>query len=167
VQIAAAELGLPLDRQLTMTGGLAFFGGPGNNYATHGIAEVVTALREDPDAFGLATALGYYATKHAVGLYSGTPPETPFQAFDVQDQVDALPRRALAENHAGEATVESYTAIFERDGSAGMGVVVGRLGDGRRCAVKSHDPDALAELQASDPLGRTVTVTAPEGFAFT
>ena len=41
VQIAAAELGLPVDdpaRPLTVTGGLTFGGGPGNNYGTHAVA---------------------------------------------------------------------------------------------------------------------------------
>ncbi len=56
VQMAAHELGLPVDdpaRPLTMTGGLTFGGGPGNNYASHGIAQVVGALRE---AAGLGRA---------------------------------------------------------------------------------------------------------------
>ena len=42
VQVAARELGLALDdpaRPLTVTGGLPFFGGAGNNYSTHAIAE--------------------------------------------------------------------------------------------------------------------------------
>src|SRR5688500_11392021 len=37
VQVAAAELGVGLDRQLTVTGGLGFAGGPGNNYVLHSI----------------------------------------------------------------------------------------------------------------------------------
>ena len=32
VEVAAAEIGLGLDRQLTVTGGLSFAGGPWNNY---------------------------------------------------------------------------------------------------------------------------------------
>src|SRR5438105_3874140 len=73
VQIGAAELGLGLaetDRPLTVTGGLSFAGGPGNNYSTHAIATMVERLRDDPGAMGLVTALGWYLTKHAVGLYS-------------------------------------------------------------------------------------------------
>ncbi len=38
VQIAAAELGLGIDRPLTVTGGMSFAGGPWNNYPCHGIA---------------------------------------------------------------------------------------------------------------------------------
>jgi acetyl-CoA C-acetyltransferase len=37
-------------RALTLTGGMPFFGGPGNNYSMHAIAEVVDRLRRDTDA---------------------------------------------------------------------------------------------------------------------
>ena len=55
VQMAAAELGIAIDdpdRPLTLTGGLTFGGGPGNNYASHGIAQAVGALREPPGQRG-------------------------------------------------------------------------------------------------------------------
>src|SRR5205814_519899 len=50
VQIGAAELGFPLERSLTVTGGLTFGGGPGNNYVTHSIAAMVDELRRGPGA---------------------------------------------------------------------------------------------------------------------
>jgi acetyl-CoA C-acetyltransferase len=163
VQIGAAELGLGVDRQLTQTGGLTFAGGPGNNYATHGIASLAATLRADPEAVGLATALGWYVTKHAVGIYSCRPPEQPYRTFDVQAEIDVLPRRAVAEGYEGPAVVESYTALYEKDGGPGMVSVVGRIGDGRRVVAKTHEPDTMAGLLDADPLGRDVRVSAPEG----
>jgi acetyl-CoA C-acetyltransferase len=77
VQIGAAALGLPLfgDRPLTVTGGLTFAGGPGNNYVTHSIATMVERLRQgDAATVGLVTALGWYITKHSVGVYGTSPP---------------------------------------------------------------------------------------------
>ena len=48
------EFGLAADdpRGLTLTGGLPYFGGPGNSYSLHGIAETVTEMRDKPGAFG-------------------------------------------------------------------------------------------------------------------
>jgi acetyl-CoA C-acetyltransferase len=51
VQVAAAELGLRIDdpaRPLSVTGGLTFAGGPGNNYSGHAIATLARRLRETP-----------------------------------------------------------------------------------------------------------------------
>lgn len=81
VQIAAHELGLSADdpdRPLTVTGGLTFGGGPGNNYGSHAVATMVQRLRENPETYGLTTSLGWYATKHAIGVYSAFPPARPY-----------------------------------------------------------------------------------------
>ena len=45
VQIGAAEIGLSEERRLTVTGGLAFAGGPLNNYVMHAIATMAATLR--------------------------------------------------------------------------------------------------------------------------
>jgi acetyl-CoA C-acetyltransferase len=64
VQIACRELGISElynGYSLTRIGGLPFHGGPGNNYALHGIVAMVEVLRRDPAEFGLVTANGGYA----------------------------------------------------------------------------------------------------------
>ena len=78
VQIACAEIGLEprTGDQLTLTGGLPYFGGAGNNYALHGVVEMLKRLRADPGSYGLVNANGWYLTKHAVGIYSHHGPAT-------------------------------------------------------------------------------------------
>jgi acetyl-CoA C-acetyltransferase len=60
VEIGAAELGLGLDdpRGLTVTGGLPYAGGPGNNYVMHSIATMMGRLRAEPGSWGLCTGNG-------------------------------------------------------------------------------------------------------------
>ncbi len=80
VEIAARELRVPVGdprRSLTLTGGLTFAGGPGNNYGFHAVASMVTALRSDPGSRGLITGLGWYMTKHSVGIYGTEPGDRP------------------------------------------------------------------------------------------
>lgn len=57
-------------RGLTLTGGLPYFGGPGNSSSLHGIAETVVRMRSAPGAFGLVTANGGIMSKYSVGIYS-------------------------------------------------------------------------------------------------
>jgi len=54
VEVGAEELGLSLDdpRGLTVTGGLPYMGGPGNNYAMHSIATMMGKLRDHPPQLG-------------------------------------------------------------------------------------------------------------------
>ncbi len=161
VQIAARELGLAVDdpgRPLTVTGGLTFFGGPGNNFVTHSIATTVQRLREGPGEVGLVTGLGWYATKHAVGLYGTRPPEHEgrdgFRWADVQAEVDVLPRCVTDPEARGPVTIETYTVRYERDGTPGHGIVACRTPNGTRVWADAHDPGDLAELVATEGCGR-------------
>ena len=69
------DFGLTADdpRGLTLTGGLPYFGGPGNSYSLHGIAETVAAMRDKPGSFGLVGANGGVMSKYSVGVYSTEP----------------------------------------------------------------------------------------------
>ena len=110
VQIAADALGLPVGdpkRPLSVTGGLTFAGGPGNNYGTHAVATLVGRLREDPDAYGLSTSLGWFATKHALGIYSATPPARAYRAL--QPVLEPAPSRPALTEYAGPGVLEAAT----------------------------------------------------------
>ena len=113
---AARRLGLAEDdpRGLTITGGLPYFGGPGNNYVTHSISEMLRRLRARPGAFGLVTANGNYVTKHSFGVYSTAAPAGPWRRESpavLQARMDALPKAPFTETPQGEATIETYTVM--------------------------------------------------------
>jgi acetyl-CoA C-acetyltransferase len=161
VQIAADALGLPVDdpdRPLSVTGGLTFAGGPGNGYGSHAIASLVPILRADPTSTGLATSLGWYATKHAIALYSAQPPTRPF--VHRRPIVDRPPARRLLRTYEGEAVVEASTVPYDRDGSPEAAVLSVLTPDGDRVLVRTADPDVVALAVDGDPLGRTVRLAA-------
>jgi acetyl-CoA C-acetyltransferase len=162
VQMAAQELGLPLDdpaRPLTLTGGLTFGGGPGNNYTSHGIAQVAGALRTaDPGTVGMVTGLGWYATKHSVGLYGSRPPERGFKWCNVQEEVDALPQCRVDSDATGAVRVETYTVTFDRDGNPERGIVACRTAEDSRAWGNISDVDTLAALCVEEGIGRWGTL---------
>ncbi len=167
VQIGARELGLDpftADRDLTVTGGLTFAGGPGNNYVTHSIAAMVQRLREHPDDLGLVTAVGWYLTKHGVGVYGARPPRQPFASTSVQPQVDALPRRTVMPDYDGPATAEAACVIYERDGSPSMAILTALTEDGIRVLGSSTEPAVLTEMIDGPVAGRLTHLRAGGGF---
>jgi acetyl-CoA C-acetyltransferase len=160
VQIAARELEVdPLTRPLTVTGGLGFAGGPVNNYPSHSIATMVDVLRGDPGAYGLTTALGWYVSKHSVGVWSTTPPARPLAQLDVQSQVDARPKREPAGLIAGDAKVEATAVSFERDGTPAVGIVSAITEYGHRALANTRDTDVLADMTVDAWEGRRVQFT--------
>jgi acetyl-CoA C-acetyltransferase len=161
VEIACDAIGIASDdpRGVTVTGGLGLFGGPGNNYSLHAIAEVVERLRRGDGDRALVTACGGYLTKHAVGVYGNAPGPRPWAERDpeaAQRGVDRSRHPRLAESFAaGPLTLEAHAVRYGREGPA-TGVVVGRLGDGRRCLAHSDsDPETLARLAHRDCVGVT------------
>ena len=167
VQLAARELGLPVgdaDRPLSATGGLTFFGGPGNDYATHGIIAVARALRAaPPGTVGLSTALGWYATKHALGLYGNAPPHRAFAALE--PELEPVAPRAVAEPHDADATAETATLVFDREGAPAYAILFALLPDGRRALAKADDPATMAAVARDDFLGGPVRLRADRTFA--
>ncbi len=164
VQMGRDALGIAPDdpRPLTVTGGLAYFGRPGNNYTMHSIAQMVELLQENRERAGLVTGLGWYATKHAVGVYSGQPPSGPWERTDPEiDQaaLDKLPRPEVIDAADGPATVETYTVVQDRDGNPQQGIVIGRLDDGRRFVANTpSDVSLLESMTAQEFVGKQGTV---------
>ncbi|MEM9562052.1 MAG: acetyl-CoA acetyltransferase [Actinomycetota bacterium] len=159
VQVAADALGLDLDRPLTQTGGLTFAGGPLNNYVTHSIAAMAGTLRDDPGSIGLVTANGGFLTKHALGIYSTTPPEQAFRAVDVQDRVDRVPTTTADIDHVGPTTVEAYTVMHAADGPE-VGLCALATPGGGRTWGRVTDASALEEMMAAEAIGRPADLDA-------
>ena len=150
-------------RGLTVTGGLPFFGGPGNNYSMHAIAATVRRLRAEPGV-GLVGANGGMLSKYSTGVYSTSPgPWVPDRSAEVQAELDAVPSATVDERPRGPATIETYTIQYDRSGATSA-IVVGRLdGTGARFLATTLDDDGelLAALQDWDePVGRPVYVRA-------
>jgi acetyl-CoA C-acetyltransferase len=165
VQIAADELGFGLDRQLTVTGGLSFAGGPWNNYVMHGIATMAGVLRDDAGSVGLCTANGGYVTKHAFGVYGTEPPAAGvFRWQDLQAEVDAGPSCRLVAEHEGAVTVEGYTVMHGRDGGPETAIAAVRTPDGGRAWGTSTDAATMASMCADEWVGRKVDLTADGTF---
>ncbi|MFN3913268.1 acetyl-CoA acetyltransferase [Hyphomonas sp.] len=157
----AAALGLDWKtdpRRLTLTGGLPFFGGPGNNYSLHGIAEMVATLRRHKGDFGLVLANGGWMTKESAGVYSTTAPKafTPAEApAKPKTQVEV----AIV---SGDAVLETFTVTHGKDGPE-RGIIFARLPDGRRVIANNADAATLATLREdASPVGRKVSVTAQD-----
>ena len=164
VEIACEELNLSYEdsRGFTVTGGLPFFGGPGNNYSMHAIATMLPKLRANPSHFGLVTANGGYLSKHATGIYSATPVMGAWERenpINYQQEIDSIESPPFTESPAGIATVETYTICHTR-GIPDRGIVIGRLADsGQRFLANTPVDRALFEsMIKEEQIGRAGTV---------
>ncbi len=150
-------------RPVTLTGGLAYHGGPGSNTMTHALATLVGALRDDPGSLGLASGVGMHMTKHAFGIWS-TDPGTGQAVGSPADAAQRMPAPEVpvAESYDGPATVATYTVVHGRDGDATHAVVVCDI-PGGRCYAHLDDAGALDRAEAEELVGAPVAITAGDG----
>lgn len=166
VELGLDALGLGDDASApTLTGGMPYFGGPGNAYALHGIAAMHRHLTrrgaDDAPAFGLVTANGWYLTKHSAAVYGTAPVADRPDRVSAAPQHDPRPHPPLNEAPSGRGVIETYTVPHERDGTR-AGIVIGRTAAGGRFLARVEDEASLDALTSSVRVGETVEVTAGE-----
>ncbi|MEZ4278810.1 MAG: hypothetical protein R3F21_04225 [Myxococcota bacterium] len=162
VEVGAGEIGLSLDdpRGWTLTGGMSFFGGPGNNYTSHGIAAAVQRLRER-GGIAYVSGNGGFLSKHSIGVYAARPREQgeAFVLADTDREQQAIDAAALpvAFEAEGTARVVGGTVVYGRDGGVESAPIIAELPDGRRLVARAA-PERLASLAGRSVVGETVEV---------
>jgi acetyl-CoA C-acetyltransferase len=156
-----APSGQPGLSALTLTGGLPFFGGPGNNYSMHAIVEAVARVRANRSSLAMVAANGGYLSKHSVGIYGSVEDGTwqPTADAALRARFAALPTVALAPETTNRASVESWVLTL-RKGAPEMAYVAARVGEERLLAKPCEgDTGTLAAMREREPIGRAIAVS--------
>ncbi len=158
VEAYAEALGLPLDRDLTVTGGMAFAGGPYNNYVFQASCRAAELLRGGKGRTALVSSVSGILTKQGFGLWSLDPAAEGFVHADLSDAVAReMPVREVLEDYSGEAKVAGYTVVHKR-GKAPRGVALVDVSPTERALATTEDAGLVARLQEAEFVGRTVRI---------
>jgi len=166
VRIQARELGIAADRPLSVTGGMAFGGGPLNNFVLQALARMVQVLREDPGSTGLVTAVSGILTKQGFSVWSSQDSERDFAYADVTDAVAAAFASEsgtieVVRGYAGSATLRAHTVLYESDEPAKV-VALCDTSTGKRSLVTSVAPEALRRATEEEVGGAAVEIASGE-----
>ena len=160
VQLALEALGTDISdpRPFTITGGLAYAGGPGNAYVMHALAAAVARLRSRREEKLLITGLGMAGTKHTATVLAAASQVPPGAtgAVSYREEVATEPC-TLCEHPEGrqDAEIVTWTMEYDRDGTVTNVIYVIELADGCRTLANAGKPAAVeAELLSRDPIGR-------------
>ena len=147
-------------RGLTLTGGLPFFGGAGNNYSAHAISEAVQRVRADRGSYALVGANGGWMSKYATGIYSTDPAD--WSKRRTCHHAKATNGIVRSDQPFDSATIETYTINNAKTGS--VAVWIGRNDAGERVvgnADLTHEP-TRALFEGGNPFGARLSVTQDE-----
>jgi acetyl-CoA C-acetyltransferase len=138
-KMARRIIGWPLQRPASVFGGLTFGGGPVGNYMSHAVVSMVCALRRG-GRYGLLFANGGVATQNHSMVLSrlGVAVDAFPQNFDYQSEADSIrgPVPPTQEDYLGPARIETYTVIYDREGTPSQGAIIARSPEGGRFIAK-------------------------------
>jgi acetyl-CoA C-acetyltransferase len=164
VRVQQRELGLDPSGTPTLTGGMAFAGGPFNHYVLQSVVTMGRRLREEPGALGLVTTVSGMLSKPGLAVWSASPPDgAPLLADLAEEAVAATEVLPVVDTPPAEetaATVASYTVTYGgTDGLAPVrAVVVADLADGVRTAATCEDAETARLAVAEGLVGQAVNV---------
>lgn len=163
-KLARRAIDWPLEKPMSVFGGLTFGGGPVGNYMSHAVAAMVQKLRRAGRCGLLFGNGGFANTNHAV-IVSRDPALaiTAPHDFSVQTEADAHrpPPPAFIESYAGAGIIETYTVFYDRTGAPTFGVIIARTPKDERFLSRVEDADTIAFLTSgkSEPVGTSGEAT--------
>lgn len=158
VAVAASGLGIPDGRDLTVTGGMSFAGGPFNNYVFGAMSRAAGLLLEGRGSTALVSCVSGLYTKQGLTILATSPPKVAFSVRDVTAEVAALePALRVEDRPTGSGTIAAATVLFE-DGAPERAVAVIDLASGGRTVARSPEPAVMEAFMADEPIGQAVSV---------
>lgn len=141
----------------TVTGGLSFFGGPGNNYMSHAVAAMVRKIR-DGARLGLLYGQGGFVTKHHAAVLAAKPPLAPVRDSSLSPSQAAVQQHVTLanEDYEGAATLESYLLQYGKGGEPDRATIVARTLSGHRVVARLAAGDAAGLHALTAALGEPV-----------
>jgi acetyl-CoA C-acetyltransferase len=165
-KMARRVLGWPVDRPVTVHGGLTFGGGPIGDYMTHAAAAMVRRLRAG-GGHGLVFANGGHCTHNHTLVLSRLDAASEERRADYDCQAEADARRGpippLTDAVEGAVVLETYVVPYDAAGAPADAVVVCRAPGGERVLARvPHEDRATIGLLVDgrrEPVGtRGITV---------
>ncbi len=167
VRVQQRELGLDPAGTPTLTGGMAFAGGPFNHFVLQALTTLGQVLRHEPTELGLITTVSGMLSKPGLAVWSASPP-APGGAgtllADLADEAAAatavVPVVDAPPGAPTPATVAAFTVTY--GGAQGLDpartAIVADLPDGVRTAATCEDARTARLAVAEGLIGRAVEV---------
>jgi acetyl-CoA C-acetyltransferase len=161
VEAYAQELGIPLTRDLTVTGGMPFAGGPFNNYVLQATCRMAELLRQEHGSsrrVGLVSSVSGIMTKQGFGIWASQPGDSGF-AFDDVSADTALQQQTkeVSLSFQGRAAIAGYTVLYDK-AQAPRALVLADTDTGCRALAWSSDPALLSRMEGSEFCGTSISM---------
>jgi acetyl-CoA C-acetyltransferase len=154
VQMFADALKLKNKQDLTVTGGMAFAGGPLNHYVMTSTVKMIEEIRNDISKVGIVTGVSGMMTKQSFALWAKKPLDK-FYFKDVSLDANSLDKPLKISNQSnGKAIVIGYTVINDNKGPKAI-LYVEDLNNDRKILI-SRDNKYINDMEKNEWVGKKI-----------
>lgn len=168
IQSFAYDLKLEDVCPLTVTGSMAFSGGPFNHFSIEGLARMVEVLRSGDSArrrIGMVSNLSGIFGKQGCVVLSNLPGAGGYRYEDITSTVAEKDRPLpLNEDYAGPATIVGYTVVFSRENPS-HAIAICDTPAGERTVARCEVPALLELMTREEFCGRVIEVESDGRFS--
>ena len=156
VQMFAEALHLKDNKNLTVTGGMSFAGGPLNNYMIHSTVKMLEDIRSTPSKIGLITGVSGMMTKQSFALWAKDP-LINFSSKDVTSEAASIDKpKDISNLNEGKGLIIGYTVLPKNFKEEEKAVMYIEDINGDRKVLISYDKDTLKKMGEEEWVGKTI-----------
>ena len=141
----------------TITGSMAYAGGPLNSYVLHSTAKLIEKIRKT-NGSGVITGVSGMMTKQSYALWSKNP-EIEFVYKDFTDEAKIVDQPIKLSNHSnGEGKIIGYTIINKENTSKAIMYI--DTSDNKRKLITSSDKTIIGLMEREEWVGKKIKFKA-------
>jgi acetyl-CoA C-acetyltransferase len=160
VRVQQRELSLDRSETPTLTGGMAFAGGPFNNFVYQATAAMVANLREHPGSLGMVTTVCGLLTKPGLAIWCASPDGQAALLDDLATEAAAEAQPLEVETgYRGPARVATSTVTYEGLDPVRVAVIAD-IDAQRRCVAAVRDPELARRVLVEEFQGTSIGVAS-------
>ena len=169
IQSHALDIGVSDQQAWTQTGGMAYAGGPLNNFVIQATVKMIQTIRDHPDTKGLVSCISGINAKQGIGVYASSVPVNAYVTTDVTEKTrKAMPIMPCISEYEGEAVILASTVVYHKGGASHAFVIAEAIGEmnGKRLVVSSKDLSVMQRLTENIESGEKIFVGKNGNFTF-
>ncbi len=153
VQMFSRLLNVKKPKDMTITGGMSFAGGPLNSYVIHSTIKTISRIREESNNIGIVTGVSGMMTKQSFALWAKNPIiEFLHKDFTNEASCYEVPVEISSINE-GYGKIIGYTTIYNKNPKA---IIYIDCEDGGRKLITSSDKSIIKSMESEEWVKRKI-----------
>ena len=154
VHMFSKSLNIDASKEVTITGGMPFAGGPLNSYVLHSTIKMILKIRNDNSKIGIVTGVSGMMTKQSYALWSKNPDiEFSFKDFTSEASIEETPIK-ISSLSDGVGTIIGYTTV--KSSNHKKAIIYLDCDDGKRKLITSSDESIIKLMESEEWVKRKV-----------